>query len=249
MFNISDVQLFGDAWPIEEKIRFCIKKRQLDIIQEMDVLIRMEISEKSGDKEKTVKKGKDEETKAYKWEDSEGMKEESNNRQTTMDDSNQKISLFHGNLRQIEEVMRKENENVDEEGNDESDDETMDKEASHWKEDVISDENKFEVSTTTEHMRSRWISRVDDESIPDRVNLIDLLYNEGCISFRHKQQIEQQPTQQLQNIEMFQLIKNGSIKTLKLANDYFIRTGQQNVFEMVNKRYFSGGKISFNIRC
>ena len=107
--------------------------------------------------------------------------------------------------------------------------------------DAISYEDEFEVDTTTDHMRSRCISPVDDESIPDRVNLIDLLYNEGCISFRHKQRIEEQPTKQLQNIEMFQLIKNGSIKTLKLANDYFIRTGQRNVFEMVNKKYHIGG--------
>ena len=257
MFNISDVELFRDAWPIEEKIRFRITERQLDIIQEMDLLIRMEILEKSGKKEERVEKGKDKKTKAYTWEDSEEMKDGSKNRPTTMDELNQTRSAFHENLRQIEEVMRKVNEKVDGEGNDESDDGIMNKDTSHRLEDAISDADKFEVtqvSTTKEHMRSRSKAYVDDESIPDRVNLIDLLYNEGCISFRHKQRIEQQPTQKLRNIEMFQLIKNGSIKTLKLANDYFIRTGQRNVFEMMNKKYLSGGKIPifqnfFNIRC
>ena len=47
----------------------------------------------------------------------------------------------------------------------------------------------------------------------DRRNLIDLLYTEGCISLLHKQHIEQQPTQQQQNLKILQLIKNGSIKT------------------------------------
>ena len=59
-----------------------------------------------------------------------------------------------------------------------------------------------------------------------RQNLIDLLYNEGCISLSHKQHIEQQPTQQLQNLEMLQLIKNGSIKTFKVALEYFRVTNQ-----------------------
>ena len=175
-------------------------------------------------------------TKEYESEDSEGLKEESKHHRTTMDESNQGIDTFHGNLRKIEEMTRKEKDNVEE-------DVDMKGEEGVNVEDAISDEDEFKLGTTIEHMRSRSISHVDGESIPDRVNLIDLLYNEGCISFRHKQQIEQQPTQQLQNIEMFQLIKNGNIKTLKLANDYFIRTGQRNVFEMFNQKYCSGGKI------
>ena len=123
-------------------------------------------------------------------------------------------------------------------------------ETSDWKEGEKFNGDEFKVDTTTEHTRFRWISHVDDESATDRMNLIDLLYNEGCISFRHKQRIEQQPTKQLQNIELFQLIKNGSIKTLKLVTDYFIRTGQRNVVAMImNESYNVEGKICFIIVC
>ena len=76
-----------------------------------------------------------------------------------------------------------------------------------------------------------------------RQNLIDLLYNEGCISLRHKQHIEQQPTQQLQNLEMLQLIKNGSIKTFKVALEYFRVTNQDDVFDMLDRKYFSEGNL------
>ena len=75
----------------------------------------------------------------------------------------------------------------------------------------------------------------------DRQNLIDLLYNEGCISLLHKQYIEQQPTRQLQNLEMLQLIKNGSIKTFKVALEYFRVTNQDHVFDMLNRKYLSEG--------
>ena len=78
----------------------------------------------------------------------------------------------------------------------------------------------------------------------DRQNLIDLLYNEGCISLLHKQRIEQQPTQQKQNIDMWQLIKNGSIKTLKVALEYFRATNQNVVFDMLNRKYCSEGNLS-----
>ena len=78
----------------------------------------------------------------------------------------------------------------------------------------------------------------------DRQNLIDLLYNEGCISLLHKQHIEQQPTQQQQNIEMWQLIKNGSIKTFEVALEYFRVTNQDNVFDMLNRKYCSEGNLS-----
>ena len=75
----------------------------------------------------------------------------------------------------------------------------------------------------------------------DRQNLIDILYNEGCISLLHKQHIEQQPTQQLQNLEMLHLIKNGSIKTFKVALEYFRGTQQDKVFDMLNRKYLSEG--------
>ena len=78
----------------------------------------------------------------------------------------------------------------------------------------------------------------------DRQNLIDLLYNEGCISLLHKQQIEQQPTQQQQNIEMLQLIENGSIKTFKVAREYFRVTNQDHVFDMLDRKYCSEGNLS-----
>ena len=75
----------------------------------------------------------------------------------------------------------------------------------------------------------------------DRQNLIDLLYNEGCISLLHKQHIEQQPTQQQQNLEMLQLIQNGSIKTFNVALEYFRLTNQDHVFDMLNRKYLSEG--------
>ena len=78
----------------------------------------------------------------------------------------------------------------------------------------------------------------------DRQNLIDLLYNEGCISLLHKQHIEQQPTQQQQNLEMLQLIKNGSIKTFKVALEYFGVTNQDEVFDMLNRKYCTEGNPS-----
>ena len=75
----------------------------------------------------------------------------------------------------------------------------------------------------------------------DRQNLIDLLHNEECMSLLHKQHIEQQPTQQQQNLEMLQLIKNGSIKTFKVALEYFRDTNQDEVFDMLNRKYLSEG--------
>ena len=77
----------------------------------------------------------------------------------------------------------------------------------------------------------------------DRQNLIDLLYNGECISLRHKQHIEQQPTQQLQNREMLQLIKNGSIETFKVVLEYFRVTNQDDVFDMLNRKYLSEGIV------
>ena len=79
----------------------------------------------------------------------------------------------------------------------------------------------------------------------DRQNLIDLLYNEGCMSLLHKQHIEQQPTRQQQNLEMSQLIKNGSIKTFKVALEYFRVTNQDHEFDMLNRKYCTEGNLSF----
>ena len=76
----------------------------------------------------------------------------------------------------------------------------------------------------------------------DRQNLIDLLYNEGCISLLHKQHIEQQQIQQ-QNIETWQLIKNGSSKTFKVALEYFRVTNQDDVFHKLNRKYCSEGMV------
>ena len=76
-----------------------------------------------------------------------------------------------------------------------------------------------------------------------RQNLIDLLYREGCIHLLHKQHIEQQPTQQQQNLEMLQLIKNGSIKTFKVALEYFRVTNQDDVFDILDRKYFSEGNL------
>ena len=77
----------------------------------------------------------------------------------------------------------------------------------------------------------------------DRQNLIEILYNEGCISLLHKQHIEQQPTQQQQNLEMLQLIKNGSIKTFNVALEYFRVTNQDHVFDKLNRKYCSEGNL------
>ena len=68
-------------------------------------------------------------------------------------------------------------------------------------------------------------------------NLINLLYNEGCISLLHKQNIEQQPTQQQQNLVMLQLIKNGSIRTFNVVLYYFLATNQLYVYNMLNNNY------------
>ena len=76
-----------------------------------------------------------------------------------------------------------------------------------------------------------------------RQNLIDLLCNGGCISLLHKHHIEKQPTQQLQNLEMLQLIKNGSIKTFKVALEYFRVTNQDDVFDVLDRKYFSEGNL------
>ena len=209
-------------------------KRQQNIVKEMDVLIGMKVLEKSGNK---GRREKNEGRKEYESEDNEGLKEGSKHHRTAMDGSTQGIDNFHKNLRKIEEGAGKEKVSVEKDVDMKGEKGVSEEGA------MMSDEDKFEVDTTTQHMKPRSISHADDESIPDSVNLIDLLYNEGCISIRHKQQIEQQPTHQLQNIEMFQLIKNGSIKTLKLAKDYFVRTGQRNVFERMNKQYHIEGKI------
>ena len=83
-------------------------------------------------------------------------------------------------------------------------------------------------------------------SDPAPGNLIDLLYDEGCISLLHKRHIEQQPTRQLQNLEMLQLIKNGSNKTFNVALEFFRTTQQDNVFDMLNRKYTSEGIIAFN---
>ena len=71
----------------------------------------------------------------------------------------------------------------------------------------------------------------------NRENLIDLLYHKGCISLLQKQHIEQHKTQQLQNLEMFQLIINGSIKTFKVALEFFQMTNQSDVHDMLNRKY------------
>ena len=80
-------------------------------------------------------------------------------------------------------------------------------------------------------------------SNPDRLNLIDLLYNEGCISLLHKHHIEQQPTQQQQNLEMLQLIQNGSIKTFNVGLEYFRGTNQDHVFDLLKRKYLSEGNL------
>ena len=48
--------------------------------------------------------------------------------------------------------------------------------------------------------------------VQNRENLIDLLYNKRCISLLHKQHIEQQPAQQLQNLEIFNSLKTEASK-------------------------------------
>ena len=101
------------------------------------------------------------------------------------------------------------------------------------------DENSHHDTVIDEFERHTGVT----VSFCDRKNLIDLLYNGGCISLLHKQHIEQQPTKQQQNLEMLQLIKNGSIKTFKVALEYFRGTNQDKVFDMLNRKYLSEGKL------
>ena len=109
------------------------------------------------------------------------------------------------------------------------------------KEESTSSDDDIHLDTTIDEFeRHREVTG----SNLDRQNLIDLLYNEGCIPLLHKQHIEQQPTQQQQTIEMLQLIKNGSIKTFKVAFEYFRVTNQDHVFDMLNRKYCSEGNLS-----
>ena len=98
-----------------------------------------------------------------------------------------------------------------------------------------------EVNPNRQNLAIATINELKDhrEGNPDRQNLIDLLYTEGCISLYHKQHIEQQPTQQLQNLVMLQLIKNGSIRTYKVALEYFRSTNEFEVYNMLNRKYIS----------
>ena len=112
------------------------------------------------------------------------------------------------------------------------------------KEESKSSNDDIHLDTTIDEFeRHRELREVTGSNL-DRQNLIDLLYHEGCISLLHKQQIEQQPTQQQQNLEMLQLIENGSIKTFKIAREYFRVTNQDHVFDMLNRKYCSEGNLS-----
>ena len=77
------------------------------------------------------------------------------------------------------------------------------------------------------------------EITPGHDNLIDLLCNGGCISLLQKQHIEQQPTQQLQNLEMLHLLQNGSIETFNVALVYFRLTNQDTVVDLLSRKYLS----------
>ena len=109
------------------------------------------------------------------------------------------------------------------------------------KEESKSSNDDFHLDTTIDEFERH---REETGSNRDRQNLIDLLYNEKCISLPHKQHIEQQPTQQQQNLEMLQLIKNGSTKTCKVALEYFRVTNQDHVFDLLNRKYCSEGNLS-----
>ena len=108
--------------------------------------------------------------------------------------------------------------------------------------------NEMDILTSVDMKKNkRRRHRVKlDQPEDNRFNLIDRLYNNGCISVLHKQHIEQQPDKLLKNNEMFQLIKNGSIKTFKLVDEYFRQTEQRNVVELLNKKYDRNGKRAQN---
>ena len=112
------------------------------------------------------------------------------------------------------------------------------------KEESKSSDDDIHLDTTIDEFeRNRGVTG----SNLDRQNLIDLLYNEGCISLLHKQHIEQQPTQQQQNLQILQLIENGSIKTFKVAREYFRVTNQDHVFDMLNRKYCSKGNLIYDV--
>ena len=109
------------------------------------------------------------------------------------------------------------------------------------KEESKSSDDDIHLDTTIDEFE---LHREVTNSYLDRQNLIDLLYNEGCISLLHKEHIEQQPTRQQQNLEMLQLIKNGSIKTFQVALEYFRVTNQDHVFDMLDRKYCTEGNLS-----
>ena len=96
-----------------------------------------------------------------------------------------------------------------------------------------------EVNPDRQNFAHATINELKDhrEGNPDRQNLIDLLYTKGCISLLHKQHIEQQPTRQLKNLVILLLIKNGNIRTYKVALEYFRSTNQSEVYSMLNRKY------------
>ena len=108
---------------------------------------------------------------------------------------------------------------------------------------ILEDAEKEESKSSDDDIHLDTTIEVPGSNL-DRQNLIDLLYNEGCISLLHKQHIEQQPTRQQQNLEMLQLIKNGSIKTFKVTSEYVRGTNQDRVFDMLNRKYCSEGNLN-----
>ena len=107
-----------------------------------------------------------------------------------------------------------------------------------------SSDGNMQLDTTIDEFEHH---REEPGSTSDRQNLIDLLYNKGCISLLNKQHIEQQPTQLLQNLEMLHIIQNGSIKTFKVALEFFRETNQDEVFDMLKRKYISEGNRSPNL--
>ena len=207
-------QSFEDVWPLKDTQRINIIKCGTAIVRKMDIYVLL------GDRGKEKKSGEESET-------TDGRRDAGTGSKHPSDESTE----GHNGAKRRKLAPPGE--------------ETTDRlipilEDAEKEESKSSDDDIHLDTTIDEFKRHREVTG----SNLDRQNLIDLLYNEGCISLLHKQHIEQQPTRQQQNLEMLQLIKNGSIKTFKVALEYFRVTNQDDVFDMLNRKYCTEGNLS-----
>ena len=105
--------------------------------------------------------------------------------------------------------------------------------------DVQEADRRFDSDEVKRYSDENDITRFDTKGLGE-INLLDILYNRGCIPLKKKKAMER-AAKDLRNRELFHVLVNGSIKTFEILSNFLKVTHQIRMLDILVGNYVAEG--------